>query len=233
MSTPNTVSFVTDSLFRKLTWAARVGALADIQVSPPQFSTIDIKDLFVKPLQVADGGGAFSIVVINSLDKPLKKVTEYFETGQQTGYPALTDFGKHATRPDEIPAAMPDPNNPGNTLHGLGLYTYDTTPSSFAVYFSCKGALVLSTGDADSNIAIRWQTAWGWIHPTVAVSANYTDDYKDLQDFYSNVADSQGPLLSASTKAKAFASMIWRRDSFDPAKEYGYIVVWVTDPATV
>jgi hypothetical protein len=229
MSDPISVSLIGGSLFRKLSMAAQIGALVDTKAFPPVVSQIDVPHLFLKSLSVPDGGGAFTIVILNGLDKPLKKIAEFPDTGVQKGYPAVTDFGKHASRPDEVPAARPDPSNPGSFLYGLGLYTYDSTDSISQFNFSCKGAMALSAGDDDTTIAIRWQTAWGWIHPTVAACANLPDKYKDLADFYKTAPDGQDPVKSLSPKVNVDASLIWYRDQV--VFERGHIIVWVQDPS--
>jgi hypothetical protein len=203
-----------------LIWGAQTGVPMDYAAIPPtpnpKLKLMDLMNPLMNLYKAVEAG--FMIVIVNSLDQPLKKSGEDLEAGQQVAYPATTDFGKHASKPDEIPAARPDLADPSSTLHGVAVYCYETDN-----WATGAGALSFSTGTGGPTIAVMWQLKYGWNTPVVAVTANLLDEYDSLNDFFTKAAAKQGPKASTGAKANLHVSTM--------STEPYHFVVWVQDPA--
>jgi hypothetical protein len=159
---------------------------------------------------------SYAVVIINSLPAPLVLAGGAAKKGSQGGYPALTDFGKHASKEHQIPGTFPDPLQPDTNLYGVGAYHFEPDQWNgieYALSFSYK------PNGAGPLIGVAWKYETLWIKPISAVTADL-GIYKDIGDFYDNLAKSgntvQSDVGAETTVWAAFDShclYVWVRDS--------------------
>jgi hypothetical protein len=134
------------------------------------------------------------VIIVNGLDKPLKR-TQYIDVhSAQKQYPVKTDGSGTATfEPDVIPGARAHPYKPEVLLYGAGAYCFTKTARGF---FWNDGAMEFADMDGGHKFAV----AWSCDTPTgvAAVATDLTAYKSDLQTFYDQTASGNNAIATSS-----------------------------------
>jgi len=217
---PIAVTLLGDPLAPQLKTAAQTGAFqvntrkGHLPMAQGQ-TTARIQHL-MRPLGArADVGTALSgdpwtVVIVNSLPHPLVLAGTEPRTGTQIGYPAISDFGKHASKEHQIPGTF---EGTGTKLYGVGAYQIDWGSVEYAWTFSYK------PGGAGPLVAVAMKKEFGWINPLYAVTADVSK-FNGAKGFYDNLSntgsDTQFDVGAETTIWATYADStiyVWVRDS--------------------
>lgn len=170
------------------------------------------------------------VAILNCLETPLTLAEAYYKHGHQTCYPAISDLvtAKTGIKVHEIPAARPDPLNPGQMLYGLGMYGFASDGAG------CAGALAFSYKAKGAGPFIGIAYRWGMVFygDQVGMSADLSAKYgSSLQSFYDATADDTEVTSDASTGVTVSGVMpqnMYTHDADFQMDNIGKVVtVWV------
>jgi hypothetical protein len=222
---PIAVTLVGDPLAQQLKTAAQTGSF-QVNTRPGHHIRVNLAPTtariqhLMRPLgatadvQTALSSDPWTVVIINSLPNPLVLAGTEPRTGAQIGYPAIADFGKHATKEHQIPGTFDDPAQPGNKLYGVGAYQMDWGSVEYVWSFSYK-----ADGKSGPLVAVAMKKLGGWIDPLYAVTAD-VNKFNGPKAFYDNLSNSgQNVQSEAGAETTILASYsdstiyVWVHDS--------------------
>jgi hypothetical protein len=210
---PISVTLLGDPLAQQLKTASQTG---NFQINtrkghknlPQGVTSTDIADL-MHPLGLGPTGAYYyRIVIVNSLPSPLVLADTAPRAASQVGYPAISDFGKHASQNHQIPAKF-------NDLYGVGLYHFQfgsTFEFEYGLSFSYK------PGGTGPQVAMAIKFGALWINPIWAVTADLSS-YNSLGGFCDSLSNS-GKTVQSDVGAE---TTLWASYSG------GTYYVWVHD----